>query len=120
MVVQIPPTNSPDYRMVLDEGASTPSVMIHGNCGCPETNISGPGLHEVEVNLDAPPAGGLLPPAADAPTSPSSRSNPTGKRRSASLENIAWLPGGRKAPGQPAGRRQQRGVPDLAAVGERR
>jgi len=32
MVVQIPPASLPDYRVVLDEGASAPSVMIRGNC----------------------------------------------------------------------------------------
>jgi hypothetical protein len=102
MVVQIPPTNPSDYRMVLDEGASTPSVTIHGNCGCPETGITGPGLHEVELSLDAPPPGDFchLLLSASFALEPL---NPAGKRRSASLENIAWEPGGKKAPESPAG-----------------
>jgi len=102
MVVQIPPTKLADYRMVLDQGASTPWVMISGTCGCPETSLTGPGLHEVELNLDAPPPGDfchfLL--SANFVLEPLT---PAGKRRSASLENIAWEPGGKKAPGQPAG-----------------
>jgi hypothetical protein len=102
MAVQIPPTNSPGYRMVLGEGAGTPSVLIRGNCGCPETSITGPGLHEVELNLDAPPPGDFCHLLLSASFSLEPL-DPTGKRRSASLENLAWLPGGRKAPDQPAG-----------------
>ena len=102
MVIQIPPASLTDYRMVLGEGASTPSVMIHGNCGCPETSITGKGLHEVELNLDAPPPGDFchLLLSASFTLEPL---GPAGKRRSASLENIAWEPGGKKAPEQPAG-----------------
>jgi hypothetical protein len=102
MVVQIPPTNPGDYRMVLDEGASSPSVMIGGNCGCPETSITGPGLHEVELSLDAPPPGDFCHLLLSASFSLEPLT-PAGKRRSASLENLAWVPGGRKAPDQPAG-----------------
>jgi hypothetical protein len=102
MVVQIPPASLPDYRVVLDEGASAPSVMIRGNCGCPDTSITGSGLHEVELNLDAPAPGDFCHLLLSASFSLEPL-NPTGKRRSASLENIAWEPGGKKAPEQPAG-----------------
>ena len=102
MVLQIPPNTLSDYKMVLDEGATTPTVLIRGNCGGTETSVTGPGLHEVEVNVDAPPpndfchfilsANYALQPLL-----------PTLKARSASLENVAWIPGGgRTAPG-PAG-----------------
>ena len=93
MVVQIPPTDIADYKLVLAEGASAPSVMIRGNCGSPETNLSGPGLHEVEVAVDAPPAGDFchLLLSANFSLEPQKTS---GKKRSASLENIAWIPGG--------------------------
>jgi hypothetical protein len=100
MVVQIPPTNLTDYKVILDEGASAPSVTIQGNCGCPDTNLSGPGLHEVEVSLDAPPAGDFchLLLSANFALEPLTA---TGTKRSASLENIAWVPGaGRKAQSQ--------------------
>ncbi len=102
MVVQIPPTVLKEYKMIVgEEGSTTPSVMIRGNCGCPDTSISGPGLHEVELSLDAPAPGDfchfLL--AANFALEPLTSS---GSKRSASLENIAWIPGGPKAPDQPA------------------
>ena len=49
----------PDYKLVLDPGATTPSVMLAANCGGADTNLSGPGLHEVELAMDAPPPGGF-------------------------------------------------------------
>ncbi len=111
-----PPHQLTDYKMVLDEGASTPSVLIQGNCGCAGDEHPGPGLHEVEVNLDAPPAEDFchLLLSANFSLQPL---DPAGKRRSVSLENIAWLPGGREGAG-PAGRRRQRAPAsaDLAAV----
>src|SRR5436309_10705202 len=53
MVLQIPPLNVHDYKVILGAGASTPGVLIRGNCAGTETNVTGPGLHEVEVNVDA-------------------------------------------------------------------
>lgn len=102
MVLQIPPNTLSDYKMILDEGATTPSVLIRGNCGGTETSVTGPGLHEVELNVDPPPAGDfchfIL--SANFALQPLI---PTVKARSVSLENIAWIPGGgRTAPG-PAG-----------------
>ncbi|HKI05079.1 MAG TPA: hypothetical protein VKK31_24075 [Thermoanaerobaculia bacterium] len=91
MVIQIPPTNGPDAKLVLDPGASAPSVLVVGNCGGTETNLSGPGIHEVELSMEAPPANGfcrvllssnfLLEPTV-----------PTARKRSVSLDNIAWMP----------------------------
>jgi hypothetical protein len=91
MVVHIPPTNGPDAKLVLDPGASAPSVLVVGNCGGTETNLSGPGIHEVELSMEAPPPNGfcrvlmssnfLLEPTA-----------PTARKRSVSLDNIAWMP----------------------------
>lgn len=91
VVLQIPPTNAADAKLVLDPGASAPSVLAVGNCGGTETNLSGPGIHEVELAMDAPPPNGfcrillssnfLLEPTV-----------PTGRRRSVSLDNIAWVP----------------------------
>jgi hypothetical protein len=103
MVLQIPPNTLSDYKMILDEGATTPSVLIRGNCGGTETSVTGSGLHEVEVNVDAPPAGDfchfIL--SANFALQPLI---PTVKARSVSLENIAWIPGGagRTAPGPAA------------------
>ena len=96
MIVQIPPANLKDYEVLLDENASAPSVLIRGNCGSPDTNISGPGLHEVLVNMDAPPAGDFchLLLSSNFALRPLT---PAGKKRSVSLENIAWIPGAAKA-----------------------
>lgn len=103
MVLQIPQNTLSDYKMILDEGATTPSVLIRGNCGGTETNVTGPGLHEVEVSVDAPPAGDFchLILSANFALQPLI---PTVKARSVSLENVAWIPGGggRTAPGPAA------------------
>jgi len=105
MVVKIPETNAPDYKVVLDPGANAPSVMAVGNCGGTETNLTGPGLHEVELTVDSPPPNGfcriLL--SANFTLEPMA----AGRRRSASLENIAWIPGAggqgaRRQPEEPA------------------
>ena len=93
MVLQIPPANPPGYRMALDPGASTPAVLIRGNCGGTETNVTGPGLHEVEISVDAPPAGDFCHFVLSANFSLQPLT-PRGKARSVSLENIAWQPGG--------------------------
>jgi len=104
MVLQIPPLNVPDYKLILDEGASTPGVLIRGNCGGTETNVTGPGLHEVEVNVEAPAPGDFchLLLTSNFSLEPLT---PAGRKRSASLENIAWRPGGGRPQGQPAGDR---------------
>jgi hypothetical protein len=103
MILQIPPTTLKDYEVLLDENASAPSALIRGNCGSPDTNISGPGLHEVMVNMDAPPAGDFchLLLSANFALRPLT---PAGTKRSVSLENIAWIPGAAKAQtqGQPS------------------
>jgi hypothetical protein len=103
MVVQIPPSNLTEYKMILDAGVTTPAVLIKGNCGDTETNLTGSGLHEVRVNVEAPPADDfchfLL--TANFALQPQV---PQGHPRSASLENIAWVPGGgNKATAPPAG-----------------
>lgn len=100
MVVRIPEPKSPDYKVVLEPGASAPAVRVLGSCGGTEANLTGPGLHEIELAMEPPPKGGfcrvllssnfLLEPTA------------VGRKRSVSLENIAWIPrgGGRRAQGQ--------------------
>ncbi len=113
MVLRIPPTDLPDTKLVLDPGATAPSVSVVGNCsggvkggeedgedGGTETSLTGPGSHEVELAMDAPPPNGfcrvllssnfLIEPTAA-----------VGRKSSVSLENIAWMPGGGGTP-QPA------------------
>jgi hypothetical protein len=96
MTVEIPPFRLPDVKLVLDPGATAPSVLVTGNCGGAEggteTNLTGPGIHEVELPMDAPAANSfcrvlltsnfILEPTTAA-----------GRKRSVSLENIAWVPG---------------------------
>jgi hypothetical protein len=97
MVIQIPPATVPDYKLVLDPGAGAPSVTAADNCGGAEASLSGPGLHEIELAMEPPPPNGFCRVLLSAnyvlePTA-------VGRSRSASLENVAWIPagGGRKA-----------------------
>lgn len=97
LLVQIPPMDKPDYTLALDPGASSPSVLVQGNCGGGETNFSGPGIHEVEVALDSPPPDAPCRVQLSANFSIQSRTS-VGRKRSVSLENIAWIPGGSRKP----------------------
>jgi hypothetical protein len=92
MFVQIPETNTPDYKVVLDPGATAPAVKAVGSCGGTESSLTGPGLHEVELAMGAPPPGGFCRVLLSSnfvlqPTT-------VGRKRSVSLENIAWVPQG--------------------------
>ena len=97
LLVQIPPMDKPDYKLALDPGASSPSVMVQANCGGGETNFSGPGIHEVEVALDSPPPDAPCRVQLSANFSIQSRTT-VGRKRSVSLENVAWVPGGSRKP----------------------
>jgi hypothetical protein len=112
MVIRIPPIDLPDTKLVLDPGATAPSVRVVSHCGDgggdrsgeesqeegnegggTETSLTGPGIHEVELSVDAPPPNGfcrlllssnfLLEPTAA-----------VGRKSSISLESIAWVSGG--------------------------
>lgn len=93
MVVHVPPMDVPDYKLVLDPGATTPSVMLAANCGGADATVSGPGLHEVELAMTPPPPGSFcrVLVTANYVLEPI---NSTGRKQSASLENIAWMPAG--------------------------
>jgi len=97
LIVQIPPMNASDFRLALDPGASSPAVLVQGNCGGGETSFSGPGIHEVEVALDSPPPDAPCRVQLSANFSIQSRTT-VGRKRSVSLENIAWIPGGSRKP----------------------
>jgi hypothetical protein len=108
MVVRIPPVDLPDTRLVLDPGATAPSVRVVSHCGTggseegdgdkdgeggSETSLTGPGMHEVELAVDAPPPNGFCRVLLSSnfllePTTAVAR------KRSISLENIAWTSGG--------------------------
>lgn len=109
MVLRIPPVDLPDTRLVLDPGATAPSVLVVGNCGGTETNLTGPGTHEVEMSMDAPPPNGFCRVLLSSnfllePTTAVAR------KRSVSLENIAWVPGGSGGTRGTAGSRDQDGA----------
>jgi hypothetical protein len=77
-------------------------VLVRGTCGGSETNISGPGLHELEIPVDGPSPTGVCR-VAFIPNF-TITSAVTHEVRSFSLENAAWAPasarGGKPAPGQ--------------------
>ena len=106
LMVQIPAMDHTDYRLALAPGASVPTVLVQSNCGGTEANLSGPGIHEVEVVMDTPPPDGVCRVELSANFTLQSQ-NAVGGKRSISLENIAWLPAGtagsRTPQQQPAG-----------------
>ena len=102
MVLRIPEVSGGE-KLVLQGDSKIPSLHIGGSCGTVETNLSGPGYHEIEVPLNPPPRPDgfcriLL--------TPSFQIEPagTGRPRSVSLENIAWS----SSPGARAARRAAR------------
>jgi hypothetical protein len=92
MLIQIPETQSPDYKLVLDPGATTPSVRALGSCGGTEANLTGPGLHELELAMGPPAKGGFCRVLLSSNFILESKT--VARKRSASLENIAWMPRG--------------------------
>lgn len=105
MVVRIPEVSGGE-KLVLQGDSKIPSLHIDGSCGTVETNISGPGYHEIELPLNPPPRSDgfcriLL--------TPSFQIEPagTGRPRSVSLENIAWSSSARERAARRAARRQR-------------
>jgi hypothetical protein len=116
MVIRIPPTDLPDTKLVLDPGATAPSVRVVGDCGGKggdegedreshgnegtETSLTGPGIHEVELAVDAPPPSGFcrLLLSSNFLLEPTTT---VGRKSSVSLESIAWVSGGRTRPASP-------------------
>lgn len=101
MVVHIPEEKTAGYTMVYDKDATTPVAKAIGSCGGTEMSVSGPGQHEIELAVEAPPADGfcrilLTANFALKPTTPA------GTSRSISLDNLAWIPGA-PGPETPAG-----------------
>lgn len=90
MLLRIPNGKEPNERLEV-EGGGVPSVLVRGNCGGTETSLSGPGMHEIEIPVEAPPANGvcrvaLLP-------NFTLTSAVTHQQRSVALENAAWAAG---------------------------
>lgn len=90
LALRIPPAEGQGEKLVLKDGESVPSVLLRGTCGPVETSISGPGMHEVEMPVGAPPAEGncriiLIP-------NYYLQSPGVKDRRAVALENLAWMP----------------------------
>jgi hypothetical protein len=102
LLLRIPSGKEPNEQLQV-EGGGIPSVLVRGTCGGMETNISGPGMHELDIPVDGPsPLGvcriALIP-------NFTITSAVTHQVRSVSLENAAWAPASVHAPapaGQPA------------------
>lgn len=92
MVLHIPEEKVEGYELVYDAGATTPMAKAIGSCGATEMSVSGPGLHEIELPVEAPATGDfcriLL--TANFQLKPTT---PIGTARSVSLENLAWIAG---------------------------
>jgi hypothetical protein len=105
MVLRIPEVSGGE-KLVLQEDSKIPSLLIGGSCGTVETNISGPGYHEIELPLNPPPTpDGFCRIILD----PSFQIEPAGpgRPRAVSLENIAWSSSTKALPGRRVARRQQ-------------
>lgn len=94
MVVRIPPIDPANERLELEGTASSPGVLVRGNCGGFEMSVSGPGSHEIEVPVE-PSANGVCRVSLNPNYLIVSAAS--GQRRSVSLENLAWFPGERPA-----------------------
>jgi hypothetical protein len=88
LLLRIPSGKEPNETLAV-EGGGVPRVLVRGTCGGTETSLSGPGMHELEVPVEAPANGvcriALLP-------NFTLTSSVTGQQRSVSLENAAWAP----------------------------
>lgn len=90
--LRIPAGDGQGERLVVGDSSNVPSVIVRSSCGESTTSISGPGFHELEVDVNGPPQGGaqacrvILAPNYYLETA----NSPV--HRSVSLENIAWIP----------------------------
>nr|MDP9120889.1 hypothetical protein [Acidobacteriota bacterium] len=91
MLLKIPAGDGPSEKLVLDAGASAPAVKVTGTCGKVETEISGPGNHEVEMPIDGPSAEGVCRVLLVPNFHLTSAAFP--EQRTVSLDNLAWIPG---------------------------
>ena len=91
MVLNLPALQPGAQRLVLDEGADEPAVIVASSCGGVEASASGQGLHEFEVPVEAP-EDGELPEECRISIRPNFRhvTLATLQETSVSLENLSW------------------------------
>jgi hypothetical protein len=90
---RIPPGNHPDEKVVFhDAGTNSPAAVVRCSCGSVETAISGPGLHEVEMPVDAAGAGA----GCRITLTPNFHILTTGQPQpwSVAVQIVAWIPAG--------------------------
>jgi hypothetical protein len=93
LALQIPKPG-PGDKLVYEPGATAPAVTLNSSCGV-EANVSGPGVHDVELPIEPPPSGDTcrLQVRANFHLEPQQG----GPARAVSLENLAWIPAARQA-----------------------
>jgi hypothetical protein len=91
LVLTIPEAQAGNERMVFDDGANAPAVLIDGSCGGAEAGLSGSGRHEIPVAADGSAHGGVC----EIHLKPNfSMVSPGGRpERSVALDALAWMPG---------------------------
>jgi len=94
MLLRIPSGNEPNEQLQVQNGG-VPSVLVRGNCGGAEVSLSGPGMHELEIPVEAVPANGVC--RILLTSNFTITSSVTGQVRSVSLENAAWEPASARA-----------------------
>ena len=99
--LKIPAGNGPGEKLGLDDASNAPSVVVSSGCGGLEASFSGPGSHDVEIPIDAAPAGGRCEIRLRPNFHLTKAGLPNGGRRSVALENAAWHPGPPSTPAQP-------------------
>jgi len=100
LVLSIPDGQGAGERLVFDDGANTPSVVVSGSCGSGESGLSGPGRHEIDVPAD----GGAHAGVCELRLKPNFTLVAAGARparRAVALETLAWSPGPPPAPARP-------------------
>jgi hypothetical protein len=83
------PRPGPGDKLVYEPGATAPAAMVSSTCGV-EANVSGQGVHDIELPIE-PSAGGdtcRLAVRANFHLEPQQG----GPQRAVSIENLAWIP----------------------------
>lgn len=88
LALQIP-RPGPGDKLVYEPGATSPAAMVTSTCGV-EANVSGQGVHDIELPIEPPADGDSCRLAVRANFHFEPRQG--GPQRAVSLENLAWIP----------------------------